>query len=163
MKTLIDLAYKKHRDWINTVKSFGCNESYAEDIVQEMYIQLHLDTQKGIDFSYGNDINHYYCYKVLRGIYLNIFKKEAKKIKVYLEEVDVNYKQELGVDELEWKKDKDRLDNVLNDLYWYDRKVFEIIASGTSIAKLSRDTKISYVSLYHTYRNTKKRIIDEIR
>ena len=163
MKTLIELAYNKHKDWINIVKSFGCNESYAEDIVQEMYIQLHLDTQKGIDFSYGEDINHYYCYKLLRGIYLNIFKKEARQIKVYLEDVDINYKEELGIDENQWSKTREKLDTILDKIYWYDKKVFEIIASGTSIAKLSRDTKISYVSLYNTYRNTKNHIQNEIR
>lgn len=163
MKTLIELAYNKHKDWINIVKSFGCNESYAEDIVQEMYIQLHLDTQKGIDFSYGEDINHYYCYKLLRGIYLNIFKKEARQIKVYLEDVEINYKEELGIDENQWSKTRKKLDKILDKIYWYDKKVFEIIASGTSIAKLSRDTKISYVSLYNTYRNTKNHIQNEIR
>lgn len=163
MKTLIELAYNKHKDWINIVKSFGCNESYAEDIVQEMYIQLHLDTQKGIDFSYGEDINHYYCYKLLRGIYLNIFKKEARQIKVYLEDVEINYKEELGIDENQWSKTREKLDTILDKIYWYDKKVFEIIASGTSIAKLSRDTKISYVSLYNTYRNTKNHIQNEIR
>jgi len=163
LKTLIELAYNKHKDWINIVKSFGCNESYAEDIVQEMYIQLHLDTQKGIDFSYGEDINHYYCYKLLRGIYLNIFKKEARQIKVYLEDVEINYKEELGIDENQWSKTRKKLDKILDKIYWYDKKVFEIIASGTSIAKLSRDTKISYVSLYNTYRNTKNHIQNEIR
>ena len=163
MSKLIELAYNKHKDWINIVKSFGCNESYAEDIVQEMYIQLHLDTQKGIDFSYGEDINHYYCYKLLRGIYLNIFKKEARQIKVYLEDVEINYKEELGIDENQWSKTRKKLDTILDKIYWYDKKVFEIIASGTSIAKLSRDTKISYVSLYNTYRNTKNHIQNEIR
>jgi len=52
-KTLLELAYKKHKDWINITKSFGCNPSSAEDIVQEMYIQLHNDIVKGLDLSYN--------------------------------------------------------------------------------------------------------------
>ena len=84
MKTLLELAFAKHKDWISIVRSFGCNSSSAEDIVQEMYIQLHKDIEKGLDLAYADDINHFYCYKVLRGIYYNIYKKEAKHIKIYL-------------------------------------------------------------------------------
>ena len=77
MKTLLELAYNKHKDWINIVKSFGCNPSYAEDVVMEMYMQLDKDIKRGLDLSYKEDINYYYCYKVLRGIYFNINQARA--------------------------------------------------------------------------------------
>jgi len=163
MKSLVEIAYLKHKDWINVVKSFGCNPSLAEDIVQEMYIQLHLDVNKGLDLWYGDDVNHYYCYKVLRGIYLNVYKKEAKKIKIYLDQTkDLIQIDEKEIDEIEYAKNKEKVDKILNELYWYDRKVFEIIASGKSVASLSRETGISYVSLYNTYRTTKKFIKEQI-
>ena len=44
----------------------------------------------------------------------------------------------------------------LDKLYWYDKKVYEIIEGGTSIAELSKKTKISYYSLYNTYKKVKK-------
>ena len=157
MKTLLELAYDKHKDWINIVKAFGCNPSNAEDIVQEMYLQLHYDIMKGLDLSFNDDINHYYCYKVLRGIYCNIYKKEAKKIKMYLEDInELKQAEDLGIDEIEYAKRKQQIDDIMNEMYWYDRKVFEICASGKSIAALSRETKISYYSLYNTYTNAKK-------
>lgn len=163
MKTLLELAFEKHNDWISIVKSFGCNPSSAEDIVQEMYIQLHHDTMKGLDFSYKDDINHYYCFKILRGIYCNIYKKESKKIKMYLEDInELRQAEELGIDEIEYAKRKSKIDDILNNMYWYDKKVFEIIASGKSIASLSRETDISYYSLYNTYTNAKKHIKDNI-
>ncbi len=163
MKTLLELAYCKHKSWIKIVKSFGCNSGSAEDIVQEMYIQLHKDINKGLDLSYKGDINHYYCYKVLRGIYCNIYKKEARQIKVYLEEMnELKQAEELGIDEIEYAKRKSQIENILDEMYWYDRKVFEIIASGKSVASLSRDTKISYYSLYNTYTNAKKHIKERL-
>tara|TARA_R110001632_G_scaffold231957_1_gene371553 strand:+ start:2841 stop:3332 length:492 start_codon:yes stop_codon:yes gene_type:complete len=163
MKTLLELAYLKHKDWIRIVKSFGCNPSSAEDIVQEMYIQLNKDILKGLDLSFKGDINHFYCYKVLRGIYCNIYKKEAKQIKIYLEDMDeLKQAENLGIDEAEYALRKGKIDKLLNDLYWYDRKVFEIIASGKSIASLSRETNISYYSLYNTYTNAKKHIKENI-
>jgi hypothetical protein len=163
MKTLLELAYDKHNDWISIVKSFGCNPSNAEDIVQEMYLQLHFDIMKGLDLSFKDDINHYYCYKVLRGIYCNIYKKEAKQIKMYLEDInELKQAEDLGIDEIEYAKRKKQIDNILAEMYWYDRKIFEICASGKSIAALSRETKISYYSLYNTYTNAKKYIKDRL-
>jgi RNA polymerase sigma factor (sigma-70 family) len=162
-KSLVEIAYNKHKDWIKIVKSFGCNSSVAEDIVQEMYIQLHLDVQKGLDLWYGEEVNTYYCYKVLRGIYLNIYKKEARQIKEYIEEInELKQAEDLGVDEVEYAKRKNQIDGILDDLYWYDRKVFEICASGKSVAALSRETGISYYSLYNTYTNAKKHIKEQL-
>ena len=163
MRSLVEVAFLKHKDWINIVKSFGCNPSLAEDVVQEMYIQIHLDIHKGLDISYNDDINHYYCYKVLRGIYLNIHKKEAKKIKIYLDQTkEIQQIDEIGIDEIEYAQNKEKVDKILSELYWYDRKVFELIASGKSVASLSRETGISYISLYNTHRTTKKFIKDQV-
>ena len=164
MKSLVELAYNKHKTWLKIVKSFGANKNYAEDICQEMYIQLICDIQKGLDLWYNDDINTYYIYKVLRGIYLNTHKKEARMIKTYIEDIDGKIKQidDLGIDEVQYAKRKEKIDNILNDMYWYDSKVFTLVASGKSVASLSRDTKISYYSLYNTYRTALKHIKDNI-
>ena len=164
MKSLVELAYDKHKDWINIVISFGANKNYAEDIVQEMYIQLICDIKKGLDLSYNQDINTYYCYKVLRGIYLNTHKKEAKFLKTYIEDINGEIKEveDLGIDEVEYAKQKDNIDEILKEMYWYDSKVFSLVASGKSVASLSRDTKISYYSLYNTYRTALKNIKEKL-
>ena len=139
-KSLVEVAYLRHQDWLRVVYAFGCNKSTAEDIVQEMYIQLIQDVDKGLDLWHNDDVNIYYCWKVLRGIYLNTHKKEARQMKEY----------------------KDQIDGILDELYWYDRKVFEICASGKSVAALSRETGISYYSLYNTYTNAKKHIKEQL-
>lgn len=164
MKSLVELAYDKKKIFINIVKSFGCNSSYAEDIVQELFIQIHLDVEKGLDLWYNDDINTYYCYKVLRGIYLNTHKKEAKFLKTYIEDINGEIKEveDLGIDEVEYAKRKDSIDDILKEMYWYDSKVFTLVASGKSVASLSRDTKISYYSLYNTYRTALKNIKDKL-
>ena len=163
MKSILELAYKKHSDWNNIVKSFGCNPSMSEDVVMEMYIQLDADVKKGLDLYYKDQINHYYCYKVLRGIYTNLYKSSIRQKKVYLE--DINELQEIeesGIDEIQWAKQRDYIYGILDNMYWYDKKVFEIIAKGMSVAELSRNTKISYHSLYNTYVNAKKHIKENL-
>ena len=54
------------------------------------------------------------------------------------------------------------LDSVLDKIYWYDKKVFDLISSGMSIAELSKNSGISYYSLYNTYKNVKNIIKENI-
>ena len=82
---------------------------------------------------------------------------------MYLEDInELRQAEELGIDEIEYAERKSKIDDILNNMYWYDKKVFEIVASGKSIASLSRETDISYYSLYNTYINAKKHIKDNI-
>ena len=63
-----------------------------------------------------------------------------------------------AIDEVKYAKKQNQVDNVLNELLWYNKKVYKIVATGKSIASLSRDTGISYYSLYNTYTKTKKQV-----
>ena len=65
-------------------------------------------------------------------------------------------------DQVQYAKNKDKIDGILKDMYWYDSKVFTLVASGKSVASLSRETKISYYSLYNTYRTALKHIKDNL-
>ena len=85
-------------------------------------------------------------------------------IKTYIEDIDAEVRQidDLGIDEVQYAKNKTKIDNLLAEMRWYDSKVFTLVASGQSVASLSRETKISYYSLYNTYRNALKHIKDNI-
>jgi len=155
-KTL-EKIFEKNKQWIEIVKSFGCNRDTSQDIVQEMYIKVQMRLEKGTDINYGDDdINYYYIFKVLRTLFLDLKRKESKVKIVELDVVensdeDINYDNAyaLVVDEM-------------NDLFWYDKKVYEIIDGGLSISELSRQTKISYYSLYNTYKRVKTKLKDLI-
>ena len=160
----LKLAYDKHNDWVSIVLSFGCNPSVAEDIVQEVYIKLDRLMDKGLDASYGDEVNYYYIYKQLRGTYINFAKQKHK--------INMQYIEEMGIPEIELEEADDEkydvlnlmknLDKELEQMYWYDRKVFEIIMGGKKIAELSRDTDIGYYSLYNTFRNTINTLKDKL-
>ncbi len=163
MTTLEKIA-KKHKVWINTVISFGCDPNIAEDIVQEAYIKINKLIKNGLDISYGNDINYFYVYKTLKTLYGDLLRKNKKIKKVNIDALN----KYIIIEEEEQKKDIDvtkkmqELSKVLDSIYWYDRKVFEIISSGVTIAELSRKTNITYASLYNTYRNVKNIIKQNI-
>ena len=161
MTTLEKIA-QKHKDWLRIVKSFGCEGDKCEDIVQEMYIKVHTLISNGTDISYGDEINHFYIYRILRSLFIDLCRKEAKITKVNVEYL------EKFVEEEEVKQYKDiegkmkELDSVLDKIYWYDKKVFDLISGGMSIAELSKNSGISYYSLHNTYKNVKNLIKENI-
>ena len=163
MTTLEKIA-SKHKDWLRIVKSFGCEGDKCEDIVQEMYIKVHTLINGGLDISYDQDINHFYIYRILRSLFIDLCRKEKKVTKVNIEYL------EKFVDEEEIKEYKDiegkmkQLDTLLDKVYWYDAKVFRLLTEEKmSIAELSKKTGISYYSLYNTYKNVKSLIKTEIQ
>ncbi len=154
MKNLLAKVYKKHSIWIEIVQSFGCNKDTAEDIVMEMYIKLKKNLDRGLVIDYTNDdYNYFYIFKILKSLFIDLKRKEKITIIpldnqiVKSSNIDVYYQEN-------YKKILDELDK----MYWYDKKVFELIDNGTSVAQLSRKTKIPYHSLYNTYRKVLQRL-----
>jgi len=161
--TPLEKIAKKHNDWLRVVKSFGCKPEIAEDIVQECYIKLDGLLKSGLDISYGDDINYYYVYKTLKALYLDLYRKEKKIFKVGVEALDKYISEEEQRPPKDINSKIKELDSLLDKVSWYNKKVFEIVTSGTSIMELSRKTGISYYSLYNTFTNVKKLIKKEIK
>lgn len=153
---ILKRLYKRHKDWCDIVQSFGCNPETAEDIVQEMYLKIGRLVADGKDITFGNDINHFYVFRTLTTLFLDHKRKEKRSSEI-LEEVDAEQDEEVNYEE----KYQTVLD-ALDELYWYDRKVYEIISDGESISELSRKTNISYYSLYNTYKKVKKILKDKL-
>ena len=130
-KTMIIVA-AKHKEWVEIVLSFGCKQETAEDIVQEMYYKIQLKLEKGLDIMYNEEeINYYYIFKTLRTLFYDL-KRKGKNITmvsmddIHLTTSDVNYQEPY-----------DKIQEELSRMFWYDRKVFEIINEGESIAEFS--------------------------
>lgn len=147
---ILEKLFKRHKDWCNIVESFGCNPDTAEDVVQSMYLKIGKLVAKGKDISFGDDVNHFYIFRTLTTLFLDHKRKDNRSGEV-LEDIEAEQDEEVNY-EVKYQKILDALE----ELYWYDRKVFEIIEDGESISELSRKTNISYHSLYNTYRKVKK-------
>jgi len=158
---ILKLLYLKHKDWCDVVESFGVNKDTAEDIVQEMYIKVHKLVVNGTNIMYNdNEVNYYYIYRTLYTLFLDLKRKESKVDILGLDDITKDLTQDEFVD---YDNLFDKLTNELETLYWYDRKVFELIDSGESFQDLSEKTKISYYSLYNTYRKVKRHLKDIIK
>jgi hypothetical protein len=148
------LVAEKHKTWIEIVSSFGCTNETSEDLVQEMYIKIQKKLVKGLDIMYNDEINYYYIFKTLRTLFLD-FKRKGKNIKmVNIDDVDIDK----SISDIDYDKAYEIVQEELKTMYWYDRKVFEIINGGESIAEFSRKSFIHYYSLYHTYNKVKEKL-----
>lgn len=150
---ILELAFKRHKNWIEIVESFGCNKDTAEDLVQEMYIKLDRIASSGTDLMYKDDINYFYVFKMLSTMFLDLKRKEGRSIILNLDELPDGT---IDQDMTNYEEKYDTIMTAMDELYWYDRKVYEIIDDGLSISELSRKTKISYYSLYNTFNKVKK-------
>ena len=149
------LLAKKHKNWVRIVKSFGCNHTIAEDIVQEMYIKIHYRLKDNLNIMYNeNEINYYYVYKTLQTLFYDLKRKEKNITLVNIDDVNID----APISDVNYEKPYDKIQDELSKMFWYDRKVFEIINEGESIAEFSRKSLIHYYSLYNTYNKVKSKL-----
>jgi DNA-directed RNA polymerase specialized sigma24 family protein len=171
--------FKKHKQWVNYIKSFGCPEDNAEDYVQEMYIKMHNHIEKnGNTLIYGNnnEVNFYFIYVILKNMYYDDLRKSKNKIKVelkdnYFEEEVIETNEELYLESVnKWLL---KLENEINNITDYNREkaslmyvkfVFQkIFVDNVSVSDLSRDAGITYWSLSNTVLIIKEQIKNETR
>lgn len=155
MKTPVEIAYQKHDKWINIVETFGgLKQTEVEDLVQTMYLLLIQNQQKGVDFMYNDtEVNYWYVYRILRGLYVDLMRKKCKVKLTELEGIEITEQDHTNYVEV-----YEKIQSVLKEMHWYNKKVYDIIEEGTSIRELSRKTDISYYSLYNTYNKVKQKL-----
>lgn len=141
-----DHIFSKHRHWINVVKRFG-EINYAEDIVHEAYIRI-LDLNK--------PINEAYFYFTLRSLTMNLHNNKVVKVEITK---DIEY---LLIDE----SNDDFLMELAKPIFdliatWkdYDRMLFMLwVNKGISMRKISRESGIPFMNIYHTIKKCKQKI-----
>ena len=159
------LIAEKHDTWVDIVCTFGCTRVVAEDLTQEMYIKIQMQLEKGgLDIMYNDEINYYYVFKTLKSLFIDL-KRRSKNITILsFDNKSLNQQiiqpTNFVEQEINFTESYRIVEEELSKMYWYDRKVFEIINSGTSIADLSRESKIKYYALYFTYTKVKKKLKD---
>jgi len=155
---MLEKIYASHNKWINTVLKFGCTQDEAEDIVGNMYVIIGTMLKKGLNIAYGDDVNYYYIYLTLKTSFLQMKNRQTKEKKV---SIDLVLDIESG-EYVDFDAANDIVLEELDNVHWYDKKVFELIQGEYSITELSNKTNITYHSLYNTYRKTKQKLRDKI-
>ena len=156
----------RHNDlWLSYVLSFKVNTDTAKDIVQEFYLKM--SNFEG-DIMIGERINFYFVYLVLRNMIFDLKKKEKRFY--FTEEIPAVEDEEYTETDTtksqyitkwinEHNLDDLNLENTEDLKKIYNACVFnEVLLEKKSIAELSRETTISYYSLYNTIKIIKNEI-----
>jgi len=155
---MLEKIYSSHKKWINTVLKFGCSRDEAEDIVSSMYLIIGTMLKKGLNISYGDDVNYYYIYLTLKTTFLQMKNKQKKEARVPIDLVlDLESSEYIDFDEA-----NERVQEELQTLHWYDRKIYNLVQDEYSITELSKRTNISYHSIYNTFRKVKQKLKEKI-
>ena len=134
---MLEKVYKSHNKWINTVLKLGANKQEAQDIVGSMYLTIGQMLNKGLDISYGDDVNYFYIYKTLKTSYLQMCLKKKKENKTSIDLV-----LDLASGEyIDYNEANDLVEQELDKLHWYDKKVYTMVQDEYSITELSKKTK----------------------
>ena len=154
---------KQHKEWIKIINGFG-EFDYAEDLVQEFYITLYKYANKEKVIRNGI-VSRGYCFFTLRSLYYQYYNNKKKINKFSIDDLEFTYQiaDNTQMDEqVAFHKICTMIDEKLNSLHWYDKKLFTIYKdTHLSIRKLAAETKISWVSIFNTLKHIKQEIKKE--
>jgi hypothetical protein len=121
--------------------------TYAEDIVQEAYIKI-LEMDK--------NINEAYFYYTIRSLTMNLHSKKIIKVE-FTKEIEYLI-TEYDSEDLIIESTKPYFDYISTWDY-YDQMLFSVyLKKGISMRKMSRESGISFTSIYNTIRNCKNKL-----
>ena len=153
--------YNKHHSWlIACAFNLTGNKEEAENLIQDVYVQL-LEMQDLEKIIYNTtDLNLFYLYKIIKSKFLNNIKAAQKLNKVALrpELADTKAEEEYSEEEDE---NTEKLLLLVNEtlsgsMHWFDSKLFTTyIDDDHSIQSLSIATKISKNAIFTSLRKTK--------
>ena len=170
-----------HDLWLQIATGLGAGD-YAPDIIQEAYIKLEKYNCKD-KILIDNKVSKGYMFFVIRSLFMNYVKAKSK-----IRKVDLDYKHkkaelkdghhgamygriafDLTSDdnldkEIAFGKLCNKMDKELESLHWYDRRIFEIYRdTPLSIRGMSKETKISFVNIFHTLKKVKQVMRDKFQ
>jgi len=168
----LEILARKHDDWINCIKGMGCNESLAEDYVQDAYIKFHNYLQKGKNISYGDDdVNTFYFYMTLRSVYIDAKKKKTvyNSSTIFNESLSET-EEDLSIS-YEYLNEEKELDDLLNAIFkevnsweFYHKNMFiAYFTTDHSLRSISKRANIGTSSLYNSTRKYKEIIISKFK
>ena len=161
---MLEEVAKYHSEWIRTIKALGEN-TYAEDIVQEMYLKIYKYTKPETIFT-AKGLKKGYIFFVLKTILHDYRTAKAKINKVGLEAL-YNVSEEEDTYSVDFQEFCVKLDAEVDKWHWYDRDLFTLYKSeykrDLSLRKIAKGTGISWVSIHNTINKCKDKVRDNLK
>ena len=156
----LGIVAKRHKEWINIVKSFGEYE-LAEDIVQEAYLTIYKYANEDKIIRNGI-VSRGYMYFTLRSLYYQYYnsKRNITKLSIDDEEYTYQIEDDSEMDEqIAFNKICMLIDDHIDNWRWYEKKLFTLYRdSDLSIRGIANETNISWVSIFNTLKHAKNEL-----
>jgi len=166
---LIDKLADKHEDWIRMAKSFGADNEQSNELVQSMYVRLvkYVDADSERIMYTKDEVNTYYVYVTLRNLFLSnthSYKSDCDLDDTSKSSQKAYISQDLDlIFEQAHKALFDKIDAIVNEWYWYDKKLWGIhFYDKVSMRGIAADTKISLSSIFNTLKNGKEKVRNQV-
>ena len=156
----LGIVAKRHKEWINIVKSFGEYE-LAEDIVQEAYLTIYKYANEDKIIRNGI-VSRGYMYFTLRSLYYQYYNSKRNITKLSIDDEEYTYQIEdhSEMDEqIAFNKICMLIDDHIYNWRWYEKKLFTLYRySDLSIRGIANETNISWVSIFNTLKHAKNEL-----
>lgn len=151
---------KHHNDWLNIVKTFGCD--YPEDVVQDAYLRI---------YKYGNVdklivngcVNKLIMWTILR----NVSHDTNKSNRIEFISLENVWNANAEIDNLLKHEALKKIEKLIEQesLTWhhYDKMLFDLYRkTELSMREIAEATNIHYTSIFHTLKRCKKKLQESV-
>jgi len=161
------LITKKEYDKLLDIAKNICKTDYAEDLLHECFEAMFKYPTEELQSIKENGRLFFFGARIMANMYHSKTSRYYYKIKKYnkehISQADTNLDEFIftndSVDE-----ELEKINNILNDMYWYDRELFKLYYYGDNngtkftYTTLANKTGISRRSIFYTIKNVKKHI-----
>ncbi len=155
---LITQLYNTQHKWLLAVSfNFTKNQEKAEELVQNLYVQLlEMDDLSKIIYQ-GDSLNQHYLYKILKSLFVKSIKHpNHPTITLAIEETyegDSFMDDDGGIEH----RIQGYINEALEQLPWFDRELWKTYCrENHSIMSLHKATKISTSTIWSSQQKLKK-------
>ena len=135
------------------------DKKVVQDIVQEMYIKLYEQVHDGKLETQQLIINNKPHFGIIKRTIKRIIQETANKEHKIPKDENAVIKNIVEEEEFEIEEFNNKVLDILNGMYWFDRKLFTLyVKQFNSIRKLAKETRLGHVTVYNTIKRAKKNI-----
>ena len=161
---LVELTYNKHHIWLSQCAyNFTGDKLDAENLVQDLYLKL-LELKDIKKIMFGNDINLYYCWRMMRSIYLNSLKKTTPTLAINDDMLEIHQEEYSYEADSEFEEMVKLTNEALDKIHWFDSRLLKVyLDEEHSIQSLHDATGISNSTIWTSMKKTKQYVKEYVK
>jgi|TARA_R110000796_G_scaffold150822_1_gene267446 RNA polymerase sigma factor (sigma-70 family) len=159
---VIHKLYMKHPTWVLMAERMTplFYSLTAEDVVQEVYLKIFEELKKNklkiSTIIVDDKVKYSIVYLRMRNIVVDMMRSEKQTLPINIQIEDKQVESEAEFYE--------KIDNVINGFDWFHKKLFTLYTKKyQSIRDLSKDTKISYMTVWRHVEKCKNEIRNKMK